>query len=124
MNAPQREAGFAFIETVIAAAIVATMLGVTLQTITDDARRARAVEERRHAALVAQSVLASAGVLLEGADGETRGVSGGMRWRVDVRPYGAAARDASGRLDLVTVSVGPANHAGDLLALRTLRVGR
>ena len=124
MNGSHNEQGFAFIETVIAAAIVATMLGVTLQTVASDASRARAVEERRHAVMVAQSVLASAGVLLEGADGETRGVSGGMRWRVDVRPYGAAARDASGRLDLVTVSVGPADHAGELVALRTLRIGR
>ena len=78
----QRENGFSLVETLIASVIIAGMLGVVFQVIETGARQTRAVENRRLAILVAQSQLAAVGAAQNNSFGETKGVTGGIRWRI------------------------------------------
>ena len=64
-----RDSGSVFLDTMIAAAIVALTLGVMFRTISDSAARQRTIEARRSAYLVAQSELASVGSAIPLAPG-------------------------------------------------------
>lgn len=115
--------GFALAETLVAAAIIAAMLGVTFQTIESGARQARMIEDRRQAMLVAQSQLTAVGAAQSTSFGETAGLTSGIRWRLTVQPY--RANEASGaRLEQVSVTAGLASDKRDLVVLRTIRVAR
>lgn len=117
------ERGFALAETLVAAAIIATMLGVTFQTIESGARQARQIEDRRQAMLVAQSQLTAVGAAQSTSFGETSGLTSGIRWRLTVQPY--RANEPSGaRLEQVSVTAGLASDKRDLVVLRTVRVAR
>jgi hypothetical protein len=120
----RRDRGSVFVESMVAAAIVAMGLGATFQVIGDGARRGREVEAHRDALLVAQSELAEAGSEFPLHAGVSTGAVGDYTWRIDVSPYedGVDSGAASG-LWSVTVSV--AERAGriDLVTLRTLRLG-
>jgi hypothetical protein len=111
------------VETLVASAIIAAMLGVTYQAIQASARQSRMVEDRRLATLVAQTQMAAIGASVTGNFGETRGTTSGISWRIVAEPY-RTAEAPSGRikLDLISVSAGMGNR--DLVTLRTLRLSR
>lgn len=122
---PQPANGFALVETLIAAAMIAGMLGVVFQVIQTGARQSREVENRRVAILVAQSQMASIGAAQNSSFGETRGISRGVHWRIAIKPYRALGASAV-NLEEVTVTTGiPAeNKPRDMFILRTIRVAR
>ena len=120
----RRDAGTVFIDTLIAAAIVALTLGVMFRTVADSAARQRGMEARRSAYLVAQSQLASVGAAIPLQPGQTGGADGSLQWRVDIQPFDdGVSPGKAGRLWSVVVTVSP--PGGRVLAtVRTLRLGR
>jgi hypothetical protein len=119
------ENGSQFVDSVIAAAIVAMALGFMLQVVADGAARDRGFEARRAALQVAQSELADVGADIPLAAGHSAGVVGELAWRVDVTPYsGATPSNPAGALMEVTVGVAPREGGAALVTLRTLRLGR
>lgn len=123
MSATRAEDGFALAETLVSAAIIAAMLGVTFQSITASAQQSRMIEQRRLALLVAQSQIAVADAATETSFGETRGQTGGISWRVTITPY-PAFTDASVPLELITVSTGDGVKGASLITLKSLRIAR
>jgi hypothetical protein len=119
------ENGSQFVDSVVAAAIVAMALGFMLQVVADGAARDRGFETRRAALLLAQSELADVGADIPLAAGHSAGVAGDLAWRVDVTPYsGATPSNPAGALMEVTVGVAPRAGGPALATLRTLRLGR
>lgn len=123
MRASDDDRGFALAETLVAAAIIAGMLGVTFQTIENGARQARLIEDRRQAMLVAQSQLTAVGSAQSTSFGETSGLTSGIRWRLMVQPF-RADEPSGARLEQVSVAAGLAGDKRDLVVLRTIRVAR
>jgi prepilin-type N-terminal cleavage/methylation domain-containing protein len=114
------ERGFTLPEALVASAIVAAMLGVTLGVVQNNARAARINEERRAALLVAQSQLAVAQVAVPGRLAAREGRSGSIGWALRIEPYrGALANPA---LDRITVTAGTGPTGQPLVELTTLRV--
>lgn len=104
MNSPDR--GTVFVESIIAAAIVAMALGTTFEIIADGAKRDRSVEAHQLALLVAQSQLADVGADIPLATGRTTGLAGGYAWQVDVSSYAAeGGSDSVGALWKIDVAV-------------------
>ena len=119
------DTGSVFVETLIAAAIVATALGSTFRVIADSAARERGAQARRTALLIAQSELADVGSEIPVAPGQSAGTWGDFVWRVDVEPYGAGeSANPVGDLYEVTVHVHPRSGGPALATLRSLRLGR
>jgi general secretion pathway protein I len=113
------EAGFALVEAMIGAAIVAVSLGAMYAAIYESAARNRMAEERRTAMMIAQSELAAVGSIIPAAPGTTEGTEGDYYWRVDIQPFGADAQQPSfgtppnpvGILCLVRVTVADQRRA-------------
>lgn len=123
-EAGRPDAGSVFVESIIAAAIVAMALGATFQVIAQSARRGHAIEDRREALLVAQSELAAVGSEIPLTPGQSAGLAGDLEWRVDVSPYAdAIGASAAGSLWRVEVSVSPRDGGESLARLTTLRLG-
>ena len=120
-NEPQN--GFALVETLVATAIIAAMLGVTFQSIETGARQTRLIEDRRQAVLIAQSQLSAVGAAQSNAFGDTRGLTGGISWRLTVQPF-RANQPSAARLEEVTVTAGLAADPRPLVILKTVRVTR
>lgn len=118
-----RQGGFALVETLIAAAIIAGMLAAVFQVIQTGAQQSRSVEQRRLAILTAQSQLAAVGAAENNRLGESRGVSNGISWRISITPRGRS-RSSTARLEDVTVTTGIAGEERDLFVLRTIRVAQ
>jgi prepilin-type N-terminal cleavage/methylation domain-containing protein len=116
------ERGFTLPEALVASAIVAAMLGVTLNVVQNNARAARINEERRAALLVAQSQIAIAEVAVPGRFETREGRSGTIGWALRIEPYRSAL--ASPALDRITVSAGQGPSGQPLVELSTLRVAR
>jgi hypothetical protein len=116
-----RDSGTAFIDTLVAAAIVALALGTMYRVTADTAHRTAAVSDSRAALMIAQSQLAAVGYEVALAPGETRGRQGPFVWRVAVVPATGGASNA-GRLWQVTVSAGR-DGAPASVTLQTLRLG-
>jgi type II secretion system protein I len=112
--------GFTLPEALVASAIVAAMLGVTLNVVQNNARAARINEERRAALLVAQSQLAVAEVAVPERFANREGESGGIGWQLRVEPYRGAL--SSPALDRITVTAGKGPSGQPLVELTTLRV--
>jgi type II secretory pathway pseudopilin PulG len=123
MKCRAAETGFALAETLVAAAIIAAMLGVTFQSVTQSVSQNRMIEARRAAVLIAQSQMAAVGAAVNTGFGETRGITGGIPWRVILSPYQGGG-SGSVRLDLVTVMAGSGPSGVPLATLRTLRLSR
>ena len=118
------DGGSAFVESIVAAAIVAMALGATYRVIADGAARDKAVAARRTALLVAQSELAAVGADIPLAPGDAAGQSGDLAWRVDITPYGEnEGQNPAGELLRVAVSVRPRDGGADLVTLQSLRLG-
>lgn len=112
------QAGFAIVEVVIAAAIVAGMMALTYRSVVANAQAGRMVAARRAAAMVAQSVLAQATAAPGGAQ-PTQGRDGALSWRVARAPYAAG-----GALPLERIAVEVRDDRGPVLTLQTVRVAR
>ena len=105
------------VEAMVAVLIVALMAGLWFETLGSAARRQRGGADRRMAMLVAQSQLATVGVLNAVIPGSVTGQDGEFAWRIAVEPAESAG------LAQVTVSV--SRPGGRPLAtLQTLRLGR
>ena len=119
----QSERGSILIETLIAAAIVAAVLGMAYRVLADSVSRSRMVESRRTALLIAQSRLAEAGDSRPVPLGSTSGTQPPFVWRtvIERQPSGLAS-SAAGDLALVTVTVRRQDGDRDLVTLRTLRL--
>ena len=118
------DAGSAFVESMIAAAIVAMALGATYRVIADSAARDRAAEARRSGLLVAQSVMAAVGADIPLAPGDMSGQSGDVAWRVEITPYGQnEEKNPVGDPLRVAVSVWPRHGGATLVTLQSLRLG-
>ncbi|MFM9827778.1 MAG: prepilin-type N-terminal cleavage/methylation domain-containing protein [Sphingomonas sp.] len=118
----KREAGFTLVETVIAIAIIAAMLGATMQAVVANARASRMVEDRRVATLVAQSELSAAAAAANTGLLEAHGATSGVAWRVRIAPF--SGRHALPRLEEVTVDAGRGAAGAPLVTLKTLRIAR
>ena len=123
MSSPGTQSGFALIETLVATAIIAAMLGVTFQTIQIGAGQTRMVEDRRRVMLIAQSQLAAIGTAQSSSFGETNGLTSGIRWRLALRPF-RAEQPSGAPLEIVTVTAGLESDKRDLVILKTIRVAR
>ncbi len=115
--------GFALVETLVASAIIAGMLGLTFQSIETATRHTRMIEDSRLAMMIAQSQMTAIGAAQSASFGEARGVTSGVAWRMSARPYRANVTSAI-KLDLITVSARPVGGARDLVVLKTLRVSQ
>ncbi len=115
------EAGSALIEAVISLALLAGILGAVYQVSAASAARHRAVEARRHALLVARSVLASVGSAIPAVSGSRQGVDSGEAWRTETQRCGSNDSTA-GILYCVTVSAGEPG-AAPLVTLFSRRLG-
>jgi len=82
------ESGFALVEAMIGATIVAVTLATMYAAIYESAARNRMAEQRRTAMMIAQSELAAVGSVIPAAPGVTEGTEGDYYWRVDIAPFG------------------------------------
>ncbi len=124
LRTPRPDAGEIFMESVVAAAVVAMIMVAMFRVVADAAIHSRMNEQRRVALLVAKSELAEVGSEIPIASGDTEGVSGDMAWSVQVSPYSDDSGASSvGALWAVDVSVRPRHGGRALVRLRTLRLG-
>lgn len=122
--ATSRDSGAIFVESLVAAAIVAMILVATFRVAVDGAAHARMVEQRRLALLVAQSELAAVGSEIPVAPGESSGASGDMNWTVDITPYAdESGASTAGALWQVSVAVRPRTERRAVVRIRSLRLG-
>lgn len=111
--------GSALIETVIATAVLAMILGGAYQVLGDAARRAAQADVQRTALMIAQSRLAELPLTRPVTPGTTAGLSDGLSWRVVIRPAGSAPTPLSVRVEVAQPGV-----RRPIMALTTLRPGR
>lgn len=114
------ERGSIFIETLIASAILALILGAVFQILQDSARRAARVAGQREAMAIAQSRLAEYPLNQSAAAMTRNGVEGRYRWRVEVRD---GDPDVPAGLARVVVTVARAGDRMALTRIATLRPG-
>jgi len=119
MTVSAQESGSVLIEALVAVLIVAAMAGLWFETLGQGARQQHSLADRRIAMLVAQSQMATVGIVTAIGPGETRGSNVGMDWRITVQPFS----DGGEGIEKVTVSVGRPGD-GDLAILQSLRLGR
>ena len=114
----KNDSGSVFIESMVAAAIVALSLAAMYRVIEDGAMRNRAVNEKQSALLIAQSELAAVGSAIPLAQGMTGGTDGPYAWRVDISPsYAQSAPSNAGQLWQVTVSVRALDRGNAIVTL-------
>ena len=114
---PKSEAGFSVVEALIALTIIAAMTAVLVETATQNARARSAMQNRRTAMLVAQSVLDRAAA----GDAAPAGQWEQLSWRLDRQPYGPADPLDAAPVEQLTVTVTGANQR-PLATLATVRI--
>ena len=88
MSSPSRQRGFTLIEIVVAFAILALGLGISMQIASGAMRNARQAATRTDAALYAQSLLDTAGVGESLEEGTSNGEFGDkFRWTLRAEPF-------------------------------------
>jgi general secretion pathway protein I len=88
MSSPARQRGFTLIEIVVAFAILALGLGISMQIAGGAMRNARQAATRTDAALYAQSLLDTVGVGERLEEGSSSGeFDGKFRWDLDAQKY-------------------------------------
>jgi len=122
MSTPTHQGGFALIEVLVAFAIIALSLTFLFQVTTDCARRTLLAETRRAAELVAESELATAGIIHPLEAGTVSGMDGPFFWWMDTAPYGDNAASVAGRLWSVSIAVRLRSGGPTIFTLRSLRV--
>jgi hypothetical protein len=100
----------------VAVLIIAGMAGLWFQTVSETARAQRGLADRRLAMLVAQSQIATVGVLGDIAPGVRTGSDAGMAYAITISPAGDG-------LSRVAVAVNGADGA-PLARLETLKAGQ
>lgn len=119
----KNDSGSVFIESMVAAAIVALSLSAMYRVIEDGAMRNRMVNEKQTALLIAESELAAVGSAIPLAQGMTGGTDGPYAWQVDIAPSDAAsAASDAGQLWQVTVSVRALDGGNAIVTLDSLAV--
>lgn len=117
---PAGTRGFALVEVLVAALILAAMLGTYFASANASLSADQQIAARREATLVARSALDGASAV--GADAAVLrgGRSGRYRWQVSVTPYDG---DISGvALERVEVTVTGDGETRPLVRLATLRL--
>lgn len=128
-----RAQGFSLLEVLVAFSILALSLGVLMQIFSGSLRNAEVVHDQAQAVVIAQSLLAAAGIETPLVAGETSGEVGGkFRWKMLAHPFHdeptTPAAPQSGlirRLDLWEVMVEVRwgdNDAGRSFGLSSLRL--
>jgi hypothetical protein len=118
------DAGTLFVESIIAAAVVAMVVGAAFRVIADGASRDRSLEIRRAALLLAESELAAVGSAIPLREGQSAGRAGDMLWSVDMAPYDDGIESSTaGALWRVAVAVRARPGAAPLVRMATLRLG-
>ena len=118
------EHGSVLIEAMVAAAIVALMLGALYRSIADSAMRENLLAQKRGAVLVAQSELDAVGSIVPLSPGVSGGVDGNYVWHVDVEPYAAGqGAGSAGNLWSVVVTVRSREGTVNLVTLKSLALG-
>ncbi len=116
------DSGSVLIETVIAAAIMAMILGTGFSAIANSLNRSRTVEDQQRAILVAQSQIALLGPVVSANYGQRNGTDADLVWQVTISPYVSDAASASETaLVQVTVEVFKGDPPKKLTQLRSLR---
>jgi hypothetical protein len=119
----KQDAGSVLIESVMAAAIIAMILGTGFKAIGTSLNRSRTLEDQQRALLVAQSQLALLGPVIPANYGQKNGVDQGLRFEVKIDPYtNDTTAGSETRLVQVTVEVFKGDPAKRLAQLRSLRV--
>ena len=119
MKPGRAERGSILVEALVAVLIVAAMAGLWFETLGGAARQQRRAADARLAMLVAQSQMATVGVINAVAPGVTSGSDAGYDWRIEVEPQA----DAGPGLDRVTVAV-DGRDGRRRATLASLRPGR
>ena len=119
MTPAAHERGSAVTEALVASLIVAATVGAGFSSVREGALRARGIDSRMRAMLVAESQLAGVGSVVPLAPGTTRGVDGGFAWSIEV---GRADAVAASSLATVRVEVSAAAGGPPLATLSTLRL--
>lgn len=114
-------AGFALVEVLVAAAILAGVSALYMRSVASNAGAVRMVEARRGAVLVAQSALEQASI--PDSRLALRGAGGGFTWETVVSP-GPGPAEGPIRLERVEVRVYQPGGKAPLVTLATLRLGR
>jgi hypothetical protein len=118
------ERGSVLIEAMVAAAMVALMLGAMYTSLGDTTKRETVVAQKRMALLIAQSEMDTVGSTLPVSPGAMAGVDGPFMWRVAIEPYSASQGVSNaGPLYQVTVSVRASGSNVALVTLTSLALG-
>ncbi len=117
------DCGSVLIETVIASAIMAMILGAGFSVIANSLNRSRIVEDQQRAILVAQSQMALFGPVVPANYSQTSGIDTDLAWQVTIEPYitGAASANETSLVQ-ITVDVFKGNTVKKLTQLRSLRI--
>lgn len=117
------QSGSIFLETVIAAAIVAGAALLVTSVAGDGVVRSRSMEMKSKGLVVAQSKLAAIGYEIPLAAGVASGMDGPFIWRVSIIPYRLGqAKSSAGNVYQVSVAVRSRNAVANLIELRSLRL--
>ena len=119
----RHDSGSILIEAMVAAALVALMLGTMYQALGDSAANQNWIAQKRIALLVAQSEMDAIGPLIPLAPGTTSGTEGPYVWQINIGQYPAGGPSNAGPLLAVTVSVRARSGGPDLATLSTLALG-
>ena len=118
-----REDGSVFVESLVAAAVVALVLAATCRTVADSAARHRLIEARRTALMVARSQLAAVGFAIPVSAGVVSGSDAGYSWRADMAPCAFdQVANTAGQLYCVSVSVQSRDGGRPLATLNSRRL--
>jgi len=117
----QSEGGYAIAEALIALAIIALMTGLVFQAITQLGSTTIQTGERRHAYLLARSIMAGATVSTQGAPMPPTGSDNGFAWRITFAPYRSELGSALA-LEQVSVMVSDETTGRPLAKLDSLKI--
>lgn len=118
------EDGFSLVEVLVSLAVIAVMTGLLFDTLTRNLRIGQEMARRREAVLLAQSLLAEAGVPPPGTGLKDVGRRGVLAWRIDRRTERENARDTRPRLQELRIQVSDADSGRLLTSVSTLRLTR